>query len=621
MFITKAKRPSGKYQISISKSVRDLESKKIKRVQLKCYGTYELNSKEYENTLKLAEKELKEMQELEEQSKGFQSFEDFIVHTRDKISTKDRKIGYLPYLKIYNELKLPSFFKKIAKNSKMNYSFSDIMFFQLLGRLFNPCSKHELVSRKNDYLYNFDFVNEDNIYSSMDVFSNFNKYKAKHFNENKTHINDMNKLLSTVDEESKKILEKNIDELEKENKKIRDEYNTIFEDRENKLFKHLNKNISKIIPEREMSIAFYDCTSYYFESFTEDELREKGMSKDNKRNETQVVMGLLIDTNGIPISYKLFRGNLHELKTMEEVIDDVLSNYTIKDIIIVADRGLNSKENMKILRSKKLNYIVGSKSNAVPNEIKNKEFDDSWHKTSVETDEYRTGYITGRREISDVDEETEEKITCTELIIKKYSDLYKQQQIHKQEEAIKKARKRMKDFTIENTCKSKSRYYKTNDDPKSRIRVEIDEEKIIKERENFGYFYIITNKTEMNPSEVIGAYNSLYKIEESFRILKTNLRARPVYHFIERRIKAHFLICYLALVLERLLEYQLKVNKINLSTNELLNGLADFKLFEMDYGINKIYMITDKLFYSKINKNIFKLDRKVYMNLNELKIT
>ena len=89
-----------------------------------------------------------------------------------------------------------------------------------------------------------------------------------------------------------------------------------FEFTENKLFKHLNKYIDKIIPERDMSFALYDCTTYYFESFTEDELRERGMSKDNKRNETQVVMGLLIDSDGIPISYKLFRGNQHELHTM-----------------------------------------------------------------------------------------------------------------------------------------------------------------------------------------------------------------------------------------------------------------------------------------------------------------
>lgn len=620
MYISKSKTKTGAYYISISKGVRDPKTKKVKKIMVKSYGTHNLESKEGKKALELAEKELIEMQRLEDESKGFKSFEDFIMSTKDDLSTRDVKIGYIPYLNIYNELKLSNFFKNIAKDTNIDYNFSDMMFFQVLGRLFNPCSKHELITRKKDYLYNFDFVNEDNIYSSMDIFTDFNKYKAKKYNENKDNIDNMRKLLSEVDEQSKKILEKNINELEIENINIRDKYNNFFEKTEKKLFKHLNKNIAKIIPEREMSLAFYDCTTYYFESFTEDELREKGMSKDNKRNETQVVMGLLIDTNGIPISYKLFRGNFHELNTMEQVVDDVLNNYTVKDIIIVADRGLNSKDNMKMLRNRNLSYIVGSKSNSVPKEIRNKKFDESWNMTSKEKDKYKSGYITGTREIVSTNK-TGEKTTCTELIVKKYSDLYREQQIYKQEESLKKARKKMKDFTIENTCKSKSRYYKTNDNPKSKITVEIDEEKVLKEREDFGYFYIITNKIDMNPVEVISAYRSLYKIEDSFKVLKTNLKSRPVYHFIERRIKTHFLICYLALVLERLLEYKLKSSGCSISTEVILNSLAHFKLNEINYVVNKMYMITDEQFNSDINKIIFKFDKKVYMSLSELKIS
>ena len=608
MYLIKTKRPKGKHQISISKAIRDPLTKKSKRIQVKSFGTYDLNSKEGKKALALAEKELKEMNDLEEASKAFSSFEDFILSTRKKgISLNHKNIGFIPYLKIFNELKLPNFFKTFTKESKIDYNFGDMMFYQALGRLFNPASKLEVASRKDDFLYDFNFINADNIYSSLDVFSGFNKHKSKELTEKCSYVRDMHALINTVDEEAKKILQKNIINTENEIETLAKSYDKNFENAENKLFKHLNKNIEKMIPERNISLAFYDCTTYYFESFTEDELRERGMSKDNKRNETQVVMGLLIDSHGIPLSYKLFRGNEHELSTMENVIDDVLNNYEIDEIIIVADRGLNSKDNMKMLRDKKLNYIVGSKCNSVPQKIRERKFDDTWKITSEKNAKYKSGYITDtRRGTHDGDK-------YEELIIKKYSDLYREREMAKQNKMLENAEKNMKDFTVNATTKSKSRYYKAVEKSKEKINVAIDEEMIKREQENFGYFYIITNKLDMDPVEIMKSYRSLYKIEESFRILKTNLQARPVYHFKSRRIRSHFMICYIALVLQRLLEHKLCEQKIELSTHEIMNGLEKFIVDEIDYKADKLYMISDKLMSSEINNNIFKFEQNVLL--------
>ncbi len=609
MFITKAKRPNGKYQLSISKGIRDSITKKSKRVQLKCYGTFELNSVEWEKALALAEVELSEMKRLDQASKGFESFGDFIVSARETgLSLNNKNIGYLPYLSIFNELKLPNFFNKLSKDSKIEYNMSNMMFYQVLGRLFNPASKLEVTKRKNDFLYDFNFVNNDNIYSSLDIFSGFNKHKSKELSEKFNVIKDMNALLSTVDEEAKRILESNIKNTLLEIKTLTESYDENFELAENKLFKHLNKYIEKIVPDRNMSFALYDCTTYYFESFTEDELRERGMSKDNKRNETQVVMGLLIDSDGIPISYKLFRGNEHELHTMEKVIDDVLNNYKIKDIIIVADRGLNSKKNLKMIRDKGLNYIVGSKSSSVPSKVKDMKFDQTWNITSKKDSKYRSGYVTAARSNSHEGE------TYKEMVIKKYSDLYKEREMIKQKTTLEKAHKNLKAFTINSTTKSKSRYYKATEKGNEKIHVEIDEAKILAEQENFGYFYIVTNKIDMDPIEIMKAYRSLYKIEESFRILKTNLEARPVYHFKSRRIRSHFLVCYVSLVIQRLLEYKLSKEGIKLSTHEILNGLCNFDLAEIDYKTDKLYMISDKLFESKLNRQLFKFEQKILLN-------
>lgn len=620
MYISKSKNKYGKYYISISKGIRDSETKKVKKIMVKSYGTHDLNSIEGKKALAKAEVDLKEMIKLEKAAKGFKTFEDFILSTRENgLSLHHKNIGYLPYLSNFNQLKLPAFFSKLAKDLKLEYNFSDMMFYQVLGRLFNPASKIEVASRKNDFLYDFSFINNDNIYSSLDVFSGFDKHKAKEITEKEKNIKSMEALLNSVDEEAKKILEINIERTLSELDSLNDIYNKKFEKNENKLFKHLNKNIEKMIPERNMTLAFYDCTTYYFESFDEDEFRERGMSKDNKRNETQVVMGLLIDTNGIPISYKLFRGNEHELRTMEKVVDDVLEIYKIKEIIIVADRGLNSKDNLKMLRKKGLNYIVGSKGNSVPKKIKEKKFDSTWNLTSKLEDVKKSGYITDKRTII-IENENSDNEEYEELIIKKYSDLYKERELYKQEKMIDKAQKKIRNFTINSTTKSKSRYYKAAKNPKDKINVEMDEAKIKAEQENFGYFYIVTNKKNMHPVEIMKSYKSLYKIEESFRILKTNLKSRPVYHFKARRIRSHFLICYIALVLQRVLEYQLKNENINLSTHEIINGLESFVLDEIDYKVDKLYMLSDKLFNSKINKKIFKFKNNVILSKELLSI-
>ncbi len=612
MYISKSKKPNGKYFISIARGVRDPETKKSKKIQVKGYGTHDLNSESGKEVLVQVEIDLKEMIRLDEASRGFSNFEDFIVSmSKDKLTLNHKNIGYLPYRGIFDQLKLPNFFSTIAKDLKVDYSYSDMMFYQILGRLFKPASKLEIATRKDDFLHNFSFVNNDNIYSSLDVFSGFNKHKSKALLEKEDAINDMTALLTTVDEETKKLLESHIDNTSLEIEDLTKSYDENFESTENKLFKHLNKNIDKIIPNRKMSLALYDCTTYYFESFAEDEIRERGMSKDNKRNETQVVMGLLIDTDGIPISYRLFRGNMHELHTMEEVINDVLNNYAIREIIIVADRGLNSRANLEMLQSKGLNYIVGSKGSAVPKDLKEKKFNPSWTITSTAESKYESGYTTSQRKVPQNGE------VYDELIIKKYSDLYKEREMIKQDKMLERARRNMRDFTINSTTKSKSKYYKAVDNAKDKVSIEIDEEKIKKEQDNFGYFYIVTNKVKMKPADIMAAYKSLYKIEESFRLLKTNLKSRPVYHFKERRIRSHFLICYLTLVIQRLLEYKLEKCGVKLSTHEIINGLEGFIVDEIDYSVNKLYMFSDKLLKSKINKEIFKIKKNV-LQTNEI---
>lgn len=597
MFIYKGATRNNKTYLTISRGVRDSETKKTKNIHVKKYGSHDLNSEAGKKVYLQIENDLKELQKLENETKTFHNISDFFnaLQTGNiEYNQYDKNIGFIPYLSIFKQLKLPSFFSKLAKNTKIEYSYSNMMFYQIIQRLFYPGSKLSISTdnAKNKYLQDFNFVNENNIYSSLDIFSKINKDK----------LASLNITTEIVDKVTGEITSQNEDSLEMV--KLIKEYNDNFRDTENSLFKHLNTHIGKIVPDRNISLAFYDCTTYYFESFTEDELRERGMSKDNKRNETQVVMGLLIDSNGIPISYKLFRGNQHELHTMEQVIDDVLHNYKIKEIIIVADRGLNSKKNLDMIRNKGLNYIVGSKGNSIPSNLRERKYDESWNLTSSKDSNYRSGYVTSTRDV------TINSKTHKELIIKKYSDIYYQRELLKQNEGIERAKKRLKDKTYKASAKSFSRYFEPVDNSNKKIQFKIDDDKILKEQENFGYFYIVTNKLNMDPIEIMKAYRGLYKIEESFRILKTNLKARPVYHYKERRIRAHFLICYIALVLQRVLEYQLESIGIQLSTHEIINGLKEFEVSQFDIKQMNIFTIKKEVLESKVNTEIFKLSKK-----------
>ncbi|WP_145453231.1 IS1634 family transposase, partial [Staphylococcus epidermidis] len=142
------------------------------------------------------------------------------------------------------------------------------------------------------------------------------------------------------------------------------------------LEEHLNKLVAKKF-NRNLAVAFYDVTTYYFESVLADELKKFGFSKDNKVNQVQVVMGLLIDDQGIPVSYELFPGNTNDFKTLEPALTRLKEQYGIKKLIIVADRGLNSKKNLLFLKSLGFEYIMGYKIRSGSKKAKEMVLDES----------------------------------------------------------------------------------------------------------------------------------------------------------------------------------------------------------------------------------------------------
>ena len=317
---------------------------------------------------------------------------------------------------------------------------------------------------------------------------------------------------------------------------------------------------------------------------------------------------------------------MHELHTMEEVIDEVMKEYTINEIIVVADRGLNSKTNVSMLRRKGLNYIVGSKGNSIPKDLKQKSFDDEsgWTITNSKNSKYQSGYITQKRKV--VDKETKE--VHEELVIKKFDSVYRERELKKQEVKVSNAIDKIQDQTKRAAAKSKSKYYTVEDGiKKEKLEYVMDEGVIELEREGFGYFYIITNKTDMPVKNIIGAYSGLYKIEESFRLqsfaaqndyrhpistgfpLKSNLKARPVFHFKERRIRTHFLTCYVALVIQRILEYKLKAKGVKTSTHQIIAQLRDAKILHESYNTEIIIKMESSVIENEFINSVYDMDK------------
>jgi transposase len=348
---------------------------------------------------------------------------------------------------------------------------------------------------------------------------------------------------------------------------------------------------------QKIDVVFYDVTTYYFESNKADEFKDFGFSKDNKINEVQVMMGLLIDLEGRPIGYELFPGNTFEGNTLEKSLDKLKKRFNINKVIIVADRGLNSKLNFKKIKDKGYEYIVGSKLKSMPANIKKEALDlSSYIYMTKKHDENSLKYkvIEYINHVKTKDEiiKLKERIICT------YSPKRAEKDKKDRERLIEKA-KELLDTPSKLTNKRGAKKYidSTIENPL------LDENKIQKDAKWDGIYGIQTSTENLSVEEIETAYHQLWKIEESFRVLKTNLEARPIFHWTERRIKGHFMLCFIAFLLERTLELELNKNKISYSVERIRVSLSALELSILNME-DKQYILRSKP--DELAKSIFK---------------
>lgn len=328
-----------------------------------------------------------------------------------------------------------------------------------------------------------------------------------------------------------------------------------------KIIKRIDLRVSQSSIGRDDSLMFYDVTNYYFETEYGDEFRKKGVSKEHRPNPI-VQMGLFIDRNGIPVSYKLFSGNTQDKTTFTEILDDRYFRSGDQKTIVVADNGMYSQYNLFKLLTSGNGYIISKSVKKSWNRIKDIALDDNGY----EEMRNRFGEVVFKSK-SFVEECTIKSKEGKSLNYKKktvifWSKKHYEKELHDNRKFIEylescksnpdKLRDRQRksmDFLKIHQIDAE-----TGEVIKTKSVVEIVDEKLQAYQEMMGFYMIETSEIDMSNSEIIERYHGLSRIEDSFRIIKSDLEGRPVYVRTKEHINAHFLICFIALVIIRLMQ-------------------------------------------------------------------
>ena len=296
-----------------------------------------------------------------------------------------------------------------------------------------------------------------------------------------------------------------------------------------------------------IGVMFYDVTTLYFEIDREDELRKTGFSKEGRHSNPQIIFGLLVSLDGYPLAYCIHEGNKYEGHTMLPVINEFVRKYDLDGFIVVADSGLMTKANIAELERMGYKYIIGARIKNEPEEVKRQIL--SLPKVSGQMHEIDKGG--GRR------------------LLVGYSDDRAGKDAHNRSKGVKRLEKKFHSgrLTKENINR---RGYNKFLDMVGETKVELNRERIWLDAQWDGLKGYLTN-TDIPTGDIFTAYHNLWNVEKAFRIAKSKIEIRPMFHFTRRRIEAHLCICFVALKIYKELERLLKRANIGMSIDKVLN--------------------------------------------------
>ncbi len=362
--------------------------------------------------------------------------------------------------------------------------------------------------------------------------------------------------------------------LDKLNSKLKDKVEQI-------TFAH-----TKQVLKGNISVVFYDMTTLYFEASDEDDLRKTGFSKDGKHSNPQIFLGLLVGLGGYAIGYDIFEGNTYEGHTLIPFLEKISSKFNLEKPIIVADSGLLSKENIEALEQKKYQYIIGARIKNESKPIKEKILE---------------------AKLTDGQIQKIKKNENSRIIIS-YSDKRAKKDAHNRERGLKRLEKRITSGKLTKSNinnKGYNKYLKLEGE----VTVRIDYDKYNNDDKWDGLKGYITN-SKLSNKQIIKNYSNLWHIEKAFRMSKTDLRIRPIYHHLQHRIEAHICISFTAYAVYKELERILYQEKSNLSlekAKELTHNMyevtytlpeskhAKSKLLKMDNEQAELFQIVMKV--------------------------
>ena len=291
----------------------------------------------------------------------------------------------------------------------------------------------------------------------------------------------------------------------------------------------------------QLSIVFYDVTTLYFEASDEDDLRKIGFSKDGKSQQPQIVLGLLVSQLGYPLAFEMFEGNKFEGQTMLPVIEKFKAKYDLQQLIIIADAGLLSQHNIKALQDLNYEFILGARIKNEPSVLQEQIL-------LLPRNNGQAHSITKANGV---------KLIVSYSEARAYNDNKNRQRgLSRLEKAVQKGK--LTKNHINN--RGYNKYLQLNGE----VLISIDQHKIKQDAKWDGLKGYLTN-TNLNAIDVIDNYKQLWHIEKAFRMSKTDLRIRPIYHRLQHRIEAHLIIAFCSYKLYKELERQLKEKQINLS--------------------------------------------------------
>lgn len=327
----------------------------------------------------------------------------------------------------------------------------------------------------------------------------------------------------------------------------------------------------------DVSIVFYDVTTLYFEIDNEDELRKTGFSKEGKHQNPQIVLGLLVSKNGYPLAYEIFEGNKFEGHTMLPVVDTFKDKYNLNQLVIIADSGLLSKSNIDELKAKGYEFILGARIKNESAIIKKKIL--SLHLENGQSAVIKKGGL--------------------KLIISYSNDRAKKDKYNR-EKGLAKLEKQIRTGRLTKSSINNRGYNKFLK-LEGEITVAIDKEKLQQDIQWDGLKGYITN-AKLNKNQIIENYHHLWQIEKAFRISKSDLKIRPVYHRLQRRIEAHICISFVAYKIYKELERQLYEMKARISVNnaiEIAENIFELQIRMPQDGkvIKKTLLLTDEQKY------------------------